>query len=58
MSCNCESNKNESKLSRRDEIAMRAMAAMIVKHGVYDELYDHTIEATDKLIEALDGAAK
>ncbi|MGP9666725.1 hypothetical protein [Psychrobacter sp. AOP31-A1-22] len=45
-------------LSRRDYLAGQAMVAMIEKFGVYEDLYDHVVETTDKMIKALDGESQ
>lgn len=51
-------NTQDKPLSRRDHIAAQTMAAMIIKFGVHEDLQDHAIETTDKLIKALDGESE
>lgn len=51
-------NTQDKPLSRRDHIAAQTMAAMIIKFGVHEDLQDHAIETTDKLIRALDGESE
>lgn len=49
---------DEKSISRRDYLAGQVMVAMIEKFGVHEDLYDHVVETTDKMIKALDGESE